>query len=62
MEKLQPGSYIIFLREIKGKKLSKSTIERKFKEMVSKEEYDRKDIEKLINHALEYGSTKPREK
>ncbi|HRF70295.1 MAG TPA: hypothetical protein PKV66_02565 [Candidatus Pelethenecus sp.] len=59
MERLQPGSYITFLREIKGKGLSKTTLERKFREMVEKEDYDKRDFDKLINHALKYGSTKP---
>jgi len=59
METGKVSSWIKFLRDIKGKGLSKSTINRRFYQQVEKEDYERRDLLKLVDYAWKYGLTKP---
>ena len=51
------SSWINFLRNIKGKNLSRATIFRRFNREVEKEDYLKSEKEKLVNYAIKYGLT-----
>lgn len=62
MGKTGNSSWVLFLRNIKGKKLSGSEIRRRFLKEVDKEDYDSSITSELINYAQNHGSTKPHKK